>query len=80
MSSPFDRVKYKAGFIPMPSFNVYIIGGNRDKLKDLMAHISKTLSPQSVRLLLAFNVTHWFNVWYSDIRKDYLQESEPFDK
>lgn len=38
------RIKHKAR---------YVMGGQRDKWKELMVHKSKTLSPQSARLLLA---------------------------
>ncbi len=43
-STENGEIKFKARFV---------IGGHRDRMKDLMVHSAATLQPQSIRLLLA---------------------------
>ena len=70
-SSLDKKVKYKAR---------YVIGGHRDKLKDMMVHSSTTLQPQSIHLLLALAASFGFDTWTSDIHQAYLQTSEPLQR
>ena len=67
-STDDDKINYKAR---------YVIGGHRDKYKDLMVHSTSTLQPQSVRLLLALAAIFEFDIWTSDVRQGYLQSVEP---
>ncbi len=60
--------KYKARFV---------IGGHRDKHKNLMVHNSTTLQPQSIGFLLAMGQCHNFDVWTTDITQTYLSVSDP---
>ena len=65
-STDDGKIKYKAR---------YVIGGHRDKYKDLMVHSTSTLQPQSVRLLLALAAIFEFDIWTSDVRQAYLQSA-----
>lgn len=47
------KIKYKAR---------YVIGGHRDKYKDLMVHSTSNLQPQSVRILLALAAIFEFDI------------------
>ena len=67
-STEYGKIKHKAR---------YVIGGHRDKFKDLMVHSTSTLQPQSVRLLLALAAIFNFDIWTSDLRQAYLQSAEP---
>lgn len=60
------NVKHKARFV---------IGGHRDKLKELMVHSSRTLQPQSVRLLLGLAVACRFEIWTPEVRQAYIQSA-----
>ncbi len=70
-STKDGKVKFKSG---------YAIDGHRDRMKDVMVHDAATLQPQSVRLLLALAEMHNFDIWTSDVRKAYLQSSEPLSR
>eukprot|EP00171_Calliarthron_tuberculosum_P005600 IDg5600t1 len=43
----------------------YVIGGHRDKMKEMMVHDAETLQPQSIRLILA--LTGIFKLRHLDI-------------
>ena len=58
----------------------YVIGGHRDKYKDLMVHNSKTLQPHSIILLLALTSMLNFDLWTSDVSQTYLQSSLPLSR
>ena len=66
-----SKTKYKARDV---------IGGHRDKLKELMVHSTATLQPQSVRMCLALAAIFGFDIWTADIRQAYLQASEPISR
>lgn len=51
----------------------YVIGGHRDKMKDLLVHFSNTVQPQSVRLITALTSNFDFKIWGSDVKQAYLQ-------
>ena len=70
-STDDGQVKFKAR---------YVIGGHRDKLKQMMVHSTSTLQPHSIRLLLALSVAFDFPIWTSDIRQAYLQSSIPLSR
>lgn len=67
-STEDGEVKFKAR---------YVIGGHRDRLKNMMVHSVQTLQPSSIRLLLALAAMHGFDVWTSDVRQAYLQSAVP---
>eukprot|EP00171_Calliarthron_tuberculosum_P009468 IDg9468t1 len=56
-STEDGKLKYKAR---------YVIGGHRDRMKEMMVHDAATLQPQSIRLILALSVAEGFEVWTSD--------------
>ena len=58
----------------------YVIGGHRDKEKNMMVHTATTLQRQSIQLLLALANIHDFDIWTSDVRQAYLQSSDPLDR
>lgn len=65
-STEKGEVKYKPRFV---------IGGHRDKLKQMMVHHTATLQPCSIRLLLALTMAHRFDIWTSDVTQAYLQSA-----
>ena len=46
----------------------YVIGGHRNRMKDMMVHSATSLQPQSIRLLLALATMFGFNIWTADVR------------
>eukprot|EP00171_Calliarthron_tuberculosum_P003375 IDg3375t1 len=50
-----------------------IVGGHRDREKNLYVYNSCTLQPTSVRILLALATILEFDIWMSDMRQGYLQ-------
>ena len=70
-STEDNAVKFKAR---------YVIGGHRDRYKNMMVHSATTLQAQSVRLLLAIAAMFDFDVRTSDVRQAYLQSSEPLSR
>ena len=51
----------------------YVIGGHRDKMKDLLVHSTNTVQPHSVRLITAIAPMFDFEVWGTDVKQAYLQ-------
>lgn len=58
----------------------YVIGGQRDRMKDMMVCDAATLQRQSIRLLLALSEAHVLDIWTFDVRQVYLQPSEPLSR
>lgn len=60
-----------------------VIGGHKDKMKDLMVHFAATVQPQYVRLLLGLAAAFSLDVWTAYIKhtayikQAYLQSAEP---
>eukprot|EP00171_Calliarthron_tuberculosum_P023324 IDg23324t1 len=52
-STEDGQIKFKAR---------YVIGGHRDKMKNLMVHSAITLQPSSIRLILAIAAIHGFGI------------------
>lgn len=46
---------------------VYVIGGHKEKLKSRMVHVSATVQPLSIRLLLALSAIFGFKIWTADV-------------
>ena len=46
----------------------YVIGGHRNRMKDMMVHSATSLQPQSIRLLLALAAMFGFNIRTADVR------------
>lgn len=67
-STEDGEVKYKARFV---------IGGHRDKKKNLMVHNSATQQPPSIRLLLSLAHASDFDIWTADVTQAYLQSTDP---
>lgn len=59
-STEDDKVKLKAR---------YVVGGNRDRCKNMIDHSATTLQPQSVRNLLAIAAIFGFDVWTFDVSR-----------
>ena len=70
-STEGGKMKYKAR---------YVIGGHRDRFKEMMVHSAATQQPQSIRLLLALARIFGFDIWTSDVRQSYLQSAVPLSR
>lgn len=58
----------------------YVIGGHRDRMKDLLVHSTSTTQPQSVRLLLSIASILDLDVWGSDVKQAYLQARKKLER
>lgn len=58
----------------------YVIGGLREKLKNLIVHTSPTPQTQSIRFLLVLATDFDFDVWTSDTTQAYLQSTNPLPR
>lgn len=61
-------------------FIAAVIGGHRDKLNQWMVHLSNTLQPKSVHLLLDLFEIFSFEKWTADIRQAYINASGPLER
>ena len=67
-STEDGTIKYNARFV---------MGGHRDKHKNVMVHNSSTQQPQSVRLLLALTQSYKSEVCTVDVTQTYWQSTDP---
>ena len=51
----------------------YVIGGHRDRFKEMMVHFALNLQPQSVGLLLAFSAVLHLDIGVSHVKQAYVQ-------
>lgn len=65
------QIKFKARFV---------IGGHRDKMKNMMVHCTITAQPQTVRMVMSIASILDFNAWGSDVRQAYLQSTKGLDR
>lgn len=50
----------------------FVVGGRRDKLKDLIVYSSQMLHPKSIRVLLTVSVLFKFDIRTTDVSQAYL--------
>ena len=67
-STEEGQEKYKARFV---------MGGHRDKVKNLLVHNLCTLQPQSIRTLLAIALCRGYGIWTADVTQAYLESTDP---
>ena len=54
----------------------YVVGDQRDRIKESLAHSSNIVQPQPVRFITSISSTNDFEIWGSDVKQAYLQAKE----
>lgn len=58
----------------------FVISGHFDRFKDLIVHLSQTIHPQSIGLLLVLAEGFCSDIWAEDVRQGNLQSSVPLGR
>ena len=64
--SDTGEVKYKARFV---------LGGHRDKEKNLIVHNTANIKQSSIRMIMALATILGFDIWSLDVRQAYIQSA-----